>query len=303
MSHTAYRQGLVLALICYLIWGLFPIYWLPINQSAMPAEQILMHRIIWSAVVIVVALTLWQRWSAVYSAFRQPRLLAAMLASSVLIGINWLVYLWAIMHHHVLDAGLGYFINPLVNVLFARMIFGETLDRYQTSAVVLASIGVACLVFWLGKLPWVALVLAVSFSLYGVIRKRVQIDTLTGLAMETLILLPFAAVYLIWCVSQNTLFFAELSHLQRGILIGSGVMTVVPLLCFAAGAKRIPFNHLGILQYLSPTLQMLAGVWFFHETLNNQRFIAFAWVWAGVVVFIWGIWRQHRINLKASGSL
>lgn len=294
MPSTTYRQGLILALICYLIWGLFPIYWLPINQSAIPATQVLMHRIIWSTLVIVLALTLLRRWRPLLAAFRQPRLLGAMLATALFIGINWLVYLWAIMHHHVLDAGLGYFINPLVNMLFARMIFGETLDRYQACAVILAGIGVAWLVFLLGKLPWVALVLAVSFSFYGVLHKRIQIDALTGMAMETLILLPFALAHMLWCITQNTLFFTELSSLQRTILVGSGIMTVVPLLCFSASAKRIPLLQLGIFQYLSPTLQMIAGIWVFHEALNSQRLMAFMWVWAGVAVFVWGMWQRHK---------
>lgn len=296
MVLTEYRKGLMLALFCYLIWGLFPIYWLPLNDTAIPAPQILAQRIFWSAVVTLAALLLLRRTSALGAVFRRPQMLLALTASSVLIGTNWLIYLWAIMNEHVLDASLGYLINPLVNILFARMLFGENLDRFQTLAVLLAGIGVAWLALSLGQLPWVALVLALSFSLYGVIRKTLQIDALTGMAVETLILLPPAAGYLYWCASQNSLVFAELGTLQRSVIIGSGIITVVPLLCFAAGAKRIPFSQLGILQYLSPTLQMLAGIWVFHEALSVQRLTAFAWVWAGVAVFIYGMWRRNRLT-------
>ncbi len=288
------RQGLYYALGCYLIWGLFPLYWYPINQSAMPADQILAQRIVWSAVFSVFLLCCFGGVRTVLRAFAQPKLLTVFALSSFLIALNWLVYLWAIMNHHILDAGLGYFINPLFNVLLGSVFLKEKLNRTQIVALLLALCGIWWLAYPAGKVPWVALLLAGSFGTYGLIRKRAPMDALPGLALETLLLFPFAAAYLWWCSFRQIMVFGQLNHLQIVILLGSGIATTLPLLLFASAAKRISLSLLGMLQYVSPTLQVLLGLLLFGERFSADRFIGYAWVWAGVAVFLWGMWRSRK---------
>ncbi|MDO4433739.1 MAG: EamA family transporter RarD [Alysiella sp.] len=293
-SSTEARKGLGYALVCYAFWGLFPIYWYPINQSPISAEQVMAHRVLWSAVFCLSLLLWFKQGGVVWQSFRQPKLLATFMLSSILIGINWLVYLWAINNHHVLDASLGYFINPLFNILLGFVFFREKLNIWQIWAVVLALIGIVWLAFPAGQIPWVSLLLAFSFGTYALVRKTAPVDALPGLALETLLLLPLALVYLIWCGIQNNLVWTELNALQMAVMLGSGAATTIPLVLFAASARRISLSLLGVLQYLSPTLQMLCGVWLFNEALNGSRLTGFMWVWAGVVVFLFGAWRNTR---------
>lgn len=289
------RKGLWYALGCYSIWGLFPIYWYPLNQSAIGADQILAQRIVWSAIFALLMLLIFKQTAAVRAAFKQPRVLGLLMLSSFLIGINWLVYLWAIVNHHVLDASLGYFINPLFNVLLGGLIFKEQLNRAQKSAVVLAFIGILWLALPAGQIPWVALLLAFSFGGYGLIRKLAPMEALPGLALETLLIVPFALAYLAWYYTQGTLVFGELNTLQISLLIGSGAITTIPLLFFAASAKRIPLSLLGILQYGAPTLQFLIGLTLFGESFDFNRFIGYLWVWTGVAVFLLAGWRARKM--------
>ena len=279
MNHTSdsaaeRRRGLRYALGCYAVWGLFPLYWFPL-KGAMPAEQMLAQRVVWSAVFALVLLLCYRQGGAVLAVLRRPRLLAAFAASSFLIGVNWLVYLWAIANGHVLDASLGYFINPLFNVFLGFVVLKERLGAAQWAAIALA--------------------LAGSFGCYGLIRKLAPLDALPGLALETFLLLPLAAAYLAWCAHSGTLAgFGSLNALQNAVLLGSGAATTLPLLMFAAGAKRIPLSLLGILQYFSPTIQLLLGLALFGETLDGGRLAGYALVWLGVAVFLGGMWRQGR---------
>lgn len=279
MNHTPdsaaeRRRGLRYALGCYAVWGLFPLYWFPL-KGAMPAEQMLAQRVVWSAVFALVLLLCYRQGGAVLAVLRRPRLLAAFAASSFLIGVNWLVYLWAIANGHVLDASLGYFINPLFNVFLGFVVLKERLGAAQWAAIALA--------------------LAGSFGCYGLIRKLAPLDALPGLALETFLLLPLAAAYLAWCAHGGTLAgFGSLNALQNAVLLGSGAATTLPLLMFAAGAKRIPLSLLGILQYCSPTIQLLLGLALFGETLDGSRLAGYALVWIGVAVFLGGMWRQGR---------
>lgn len=296
LPPTEARKGLYYALACYTCWGLFPLYWYPINQSAITADQLLAQRIVWSALFAIGVLLLSQHKSEFWQVWHKPKLLGALLISAVCIGLNWLIYLWAITNQHVLDASLGYFISPLFNVLLGRLVFQERLNRWQIAAIGLAGIGILWLAIPAGQIPWVAISLALSFGFYGLVRKLAPVGALAGLVWETLLLLPLAAAYLCYCHNQGQLIFAELNTLQTTILLGSGVATTVPLLLFAAGAKRIPMATLGMIQYGSPTLQMLLGLWLFGEAFNLNRFIGYVWVWAGVALFVFGIWyaKQHR---------
>lgn len=286
MQSTQSPQGWHYAVACYFMWGLFPIYWSPLNDSAISPEQILAHRVIWSAVFSVGLLIFYQKVGVVLAAFRQPKLLGAFLASSFLIAVNWLAYLWAIGNQRILDASLGYFINPLVNVFLGWLIFKEPLNRMKVVALVLAMLGVLWLAIPAGQMPWVSLILAGSFASYAVIRKLAPMEALTGLALETILLLPFALVFLWGQWAQGALVFSQLNDLQKVVLLGAGVATTLPLLCFAAGARRISLSLLGMLQYISPTLQFLCGWLIFGEAFTLHKMVGFGLVWLGVMVFL-----------------
>lgn len=300
MTQDEGRQGLWYALGCYGIWGMFPLYWYPLNHSAMAAEQVLAHRIVWSALFAVVLLLLWRRGAAVKALLARPRQLALLAASACLIGINWLTYLWAMVNSHVLDASLGYLVNPLFNVFLGWLVFKEKLQRPQWLAVAMAAVGVLWLAVWGGSMPWVPVLLALSFGGYGLMRKLVQTDALTGLVVETLVLLPMAAAYLWWCAAQGKASLDSLNTLQTAVLFGSGVATTLPLLLFAAAVRRIPLSLMGMLQYGSPILQLLLALFVFNETLDTVRLAGYIWVCIGVAVYLVHLFRQMRAPRQAA---
>lgn len=293
MAITAKLKGWHYALACYLIWGIFPLYWYPLNQSSIPADQILAQRIVWSALFAVFLLFYFRQVSVVIKAFKHPRILGVFILSATLIAINWLVYLWALTNGYILDASLGYFINPLFSVFLGWLILKETLNRVQIIALFFALAGILWLAIPAGQIPWVALLLAGSFGCYTLIRKLAPMDALAGLTLETLILSPFALVYLFVCYSQNSLVFSELSYLQIAVLCGSGIATTIPLLLFAMGARQVSMSLLGMLQYIAPTLQFLFGLLVFGETLSLESSIGYLLVWIGVVVFLLAMNKQQ----------
>ena len=282
------KKGAMYALACYLIWGAFPLFWYPLNQSDMPSAQILAQRIVWSAVFSGVLLTVFRQWREVVQAALRPKILGVFTLTAVLVAINWLVYLWAILNGHVLDASLGYFINPLVNVLLGFVFLREKLNRIHVLALCLAAGGIVWLAVPAGQIPWISMVLAASFGLYGLIRKTAPMPALAGLALETFILAPAALGYLLLCFLGGTLYFSQLNTLQTSVLLLSGAATTIPLLLFAAAAQRIRLTTIGILQYLSPSLQFLLGLTAFHEPFSRMQFAGYLWVWAGVALFVWG---------------
>lgn len=294
MAISAKLKGWHYALACYMIWGTFPIYWAPLNQSAIPADQILAQRIVWSALFAVLLLLCFRQTRVVINAFKRPRILGLFALSAGLIAINWLVYLWALTNHHILDASLGYFINPLFNVFLGWLVLKERLNAVQILALAFTLAGILWLAIPAGQIPWVALILAGSFGLYALIRKLAPMDALAGLALETLLLSPFALAYLLFCYSQNNLVFSELNTLQLAVLCGSGIATTVPLLWFAMGARQISMSLLGMLQYISPTLQFLCGLLIFGEKLSLERSIGYLLVWIGVVIFLLAMKRKRE---------
>lgn len=292
-TQTQQKQGILYALACYGAWGLFPLFWYPLNHSAMPAAQILAQRIVWSGVFAAALLLAFKQGQLLLNALRQVRLLAVFALSSFLIAANWLVYVWAITNNHILEASLGYFINPLFNVFLGALMFQERPTRLQTAAVALAFLGILWLAVPGGKMPWISLALAASFGFYGVVRKIAPMPPLAGLTLETLLLLPFALGYLAWRGAQGTLVFAELDALQKTVLFASGAATTLPLLAFAAAAKRIALSLLGILQNISPSAQLLIGL-ALGEHLDAGRLAGYGLVWAGVTVFLFDVWRQMK---------
>ncbi|MDO4429808.1 MAG: EamA family transporter RarD [Lonepinella koalarum] len=289
MQLSTKLQGWHYAFLGYASWGIFPIYWSPLFSSVMPADQILAYRVIFSALFAVFLVILFRQGRVVLNAFKSPKILLMFLITSLMIGINWLVYLWALVNNHILDASLGYFINPLVNVFLGWLVLKERLNPTQLLALLSAALGILWLAIPAGQIPWVALSLALSFAVYALIRKLAPIEALAGLTLETLLMLPVAIGYLYYCYMQGSLVWSELTTLQSLVLYGSGAATTLPLIWFAIGARKISMSLLGMLQYTSPTLQFLCGFFLFGETLSMQRMIGYLLVWLGVVIFLWGM--------------
>ncbi len=274
------RRGTGYGLAAYLWWGLFPLYW-PLLEPA-GAVEILAHRVVWSLVVALLLLALAHGWRRLPRTGRQLQLLAG---SSALIGINWGVYIWGVNHHHVVETSLGYFINPLVTVSLGVFVLGERLRRPQWAAVAIAAAGVVVLTVQAGRPPWIALILAFSFGGYGLIKKVVGVEPAAGLAVESALLTPIALGYLVAAGSSGhaTLTSHGLGHAL--LLASSGPITIVPLLAFAAAAPRVPLSRLGLMQYLTPTIQFIIGVTVRHEPLGIVRLLGFALVWIALAVF------------------
>ncbi|OSZ72757.1 protein RarD [Sphingomonas sp. IBVSS1] len=277
------RDGLIAGLGAYVIWGLMPLY-LRLMQGV-PAGDVLGHRIAWSLLVLSLVLALSAGWQRLRPILANRRLLLLLLASALAIGVNWLVYTWAILAGHALDTSLGYFINPLLNVLFGVALLGERLSRLQWAAVALAAAGVAVQTIALGYLPWISLTLAVSFGLYGLFRKKAAVDGLSGLFVETLLLAPLALGWL----ATRPYSLTDLPGWQLAVLAASGVVTATPLLLFGRAARVLPLSTLGLLQYLSPTLVMIEAVTLFGETLSPARLAAFGCIWAGLALYTWSM--------------
>ncbi|MFG6486995.1 EamA family transporter RarD [Roseateles sp. BYS78W] len=283
------NSGVFFALGAYLSWGLFPLYFRQI--AAIPALQIVAHRTLWSLAFVVVVLlaTGHLKWLRGVSAATWRRFAL----SAALIAVNWLAYVWAVGHGHVIDASLGYFINPLVNVALGFAVLHERPRPVQWLAVGLAAFGVLWLTFAAGRLPWIALVLALSFGLYGLMRKTATLGAIEGLTLETLILAPLAAAGLAFWWQAGDL--AGQTAVDWAWLVGTGPVTAGALLLFAAGARRIPLATLGLVQYVSPSLQFLLGVFLFREPMSATRLVAFGFIWSALAVYsAEGLWQTRR---------
>ncbi|HJV75058.1 MAG TPA: EamA family transporter RarD [Noviherbaspirillum sp.] len=290
------NAGMLYAATAYALWGVFPLYFKALQEIA-PFE-ILVHRMVWSLAFLAVVLAVRRHWGWLGSTLRQPKILAGFAASALLLSSNWFIYIWAVNHGRVVDASLGYFINPLFNVLLGSVLLHERLRAVQWTAVALAACGVAWLTWQGGGLPWIALLLAATFALYGLLRKTAALGTLEGLALETLLLFPLAAVYLVLLTMEGRNSFATASTGTQWLLAASGPITAIPLLLFAAGARRIPLSLLGLLQYIGPTLQLLLGVWLYHEPFGGMRLAGFALIWSALAVYslesLWQTWRARQ---------
>lgn len=287
------HYGLIAILCCYLIWGFFPLYWIPLLHH--PPDQLLMHRIVWGALCAFVALLALGKMRELWLALHNRRVWLVFLACALLLAVNWLAYLLTMTTGQVLQASLGYFMAPLVSIFCARVVLHEAMHAAQGVAVALAAVGVLWLAFSGGQMPWLAVVIALTWGSYGLLRKLAPLPALLGFSVETFILLPFAFVYLAWCGMSGSLVFAQLPAFAIALLIGSGLITMIPLLLFAAGARRVRLSTLGILQYLTPTLQFLLGLFVFNEVFDMNKFIAYVWVWAGVALFAGsGVHRQWK---------
>ena len=295
------NRGLVFAALAYAVWGLFPIYFKQVAQ--VPALEVVLHRTVWSLLFVLGVLLVLKRWAWMRPLLGQPKVLGAFALSALLLSSNWLVYVWAVQNQHVLDASLGYFILPLVNVALGYTFFGERPRRGQWLAVALAAAGVVWLTLQTGQLPWIALVLALTFGFYGLLRKVAVLGALEGLALETMMLSPLAMAVLVFWGAQGQGVAVQGDVSTLAWLLFAGPMTAVPLLLFAAGARRIPMMTLGILQYIAPTLQFALGVWLFGEPLQPSRLIGFGLIWLALLVYsLEGWWRSRRVVVAPAAA-
>lgn len=283
-SEKEKTLGILAAIGAYIIWGVLPLYWKMAGD--VPASEILAYRIIWSFVFMVAIIAILGKtkevWTEIISIFKRPKLILAISVASVLITANWFIFIFTVNDGHVISASLGYYINPLVNVLLATLFLKEKLSRGEMLAVLSAAIGVLILAIHQGVFPWAAISMAVTFGLYGLIKKLVPISAWGGLTIETLIMTPFAMIFL--------LFFAQDAFMQFGldtnlVLFGAGVVTAIPLLLFATSARRISYVMLGFIQYVGPTLMLFLGVFVFHEAFDSTQLIAFLFIWSALLIF------------------
>ena len=285
--------GVLSAGCAFFMWGVFPLYLKTLK--AIPPLEILSHRVFWSFVMLALILTLRHQWGWITSIKKNPRITAAFIASASMLAINWVVYIWSINHDRIVDASLGYFIAPLFNVLFGVML-GERLRLWQWISVGLAATGVAWLTISAGQLPWIGLTLAFTFGLYGLLRKTASLGALEGLTLETLVMLPLSALFLLLPESGSSHAFVNAGINTSLLLIAAGPVTAIPLLLFAYGARRIPLSLVGILQYIGPTIQLLLGIYLYNEAFSSTKLIGYGLIWCALGLYsiesLWQAWRH-----------
>lgn len=281
-TKTEHQKGILFALAAYGMWGLVPVYFKAVDHIS-PLE-VVAHRIIWSVAFLALFIAATGRWHDVLCSLRQKRLVMGLTLSALVVSLNWLVFIWAVGQERILETALGYFINPLISVLLGMVFLQERLRTMQWLAIALAATGVGYQLILLGNLPWVALVLACSFGLYGLLRKRLAVDAFSGLLIETLLLSPVALGYLLWIAAQGEMKFLESSN-NIWLLLAAGLVTSLPLICFAAGARRLTLTLNGLLQYIAPSIAFLLAVWVYNEPLDSDKLITFACIWLGLILF------------------
>jgi len=290
------NRGVAYALSAYLLWGLLPIYLHLLAPISTP--EIFAHRVVWSLATVALLLIGSRRTAWIRTALAAPAALGRYALTAALISCNWMLYIWSINAGHVVDSSLGYFINPLVNVLLGWLLLHERPRPGQKVPLALAALGVAWLTWLAGSPPWIGLTLALSFSLYGLLRKTAALGAMEGFAVEAALLTPVALAYLLWLAADGALGFAGAAPQIRWLLVAAGPVTTIPLLLFAAGARRISFSLLGVLQYLAPTLQWLSGIFVFREPFDPHKAVGFGFIWLALLLYAlegaWYGWQRGR---------
>lgn len=283
-----YKQGIFFGLAAYVLWGILPVYWKALELVS-PFE-ILSSRFMWSCVFVFLLIIFQKKWplftKEVKQVFSNVKTGAAMVAAGITISFNWGTFIWAVNNGHIVETSMGYYINPLVSILFAVVFLRERLDKMQLAAITCAFIGVASMVYSFGKIPWVSLTLAFTFALYGLLKKILPVSALTSIMLETLLITPLALVYEYSLWQQGVSFYASGNLQVIMMLTGAGVVTAIPLLLFTAGARLLPLKIIGFLQYISPTLTLLIGVFVYNEAFTASHLMAFGWIWAALLLFI-----------------
>lgn len=283
-----YKQGIFFGLAAYVLWGILPVYWKALELVS-PFE-ILSSRFMWSCVFVFLLIIFQKKWllfaKEVKQVFSNVKTGAAMVAAGITISFNWGTFIWAVNNGHIVETSMGYYINPLVSILFAVVFLRERLDKMQFAAITCAFIGVASMVYSFGKIPWVSLTLAFTFALYGLLKKILPVSALTSIMLETLLITPIALAYEYSLWQQGVSFYASGNLQVIMMLTGAGVVTAIPLLLFTAGARLLPLKIIGFLQYISPTLTLLIGVFVYNEAFTTSHLLAFGWIWAALLLFI-----------------
>ena len=295
-----FNRGLPYAIAAYTLWGLFPIYW-KLLSSISPFE-IIAQRVVWSFVFTAILLSIARGWRDLFIKLQRPKTFGTLILSSFLIGANWLIYVWGVNTGKIVQCSLGYFMLPLMSVFMGAVFLHEQLKPAQILAIICAGIGVTILTFDYGAFPWISLTLAISFSTYGLLRKTVGVEALQGLSVETAVCAIPSLIYIYWLEAAQQAAFLH-SDLQTNILlVGSGIITTLPLLWFTVAARLMRLSSLGILQYFAPTIQFLLGVLVFHETFNRTRLFAFCFIWLGLMIFSIGTIRSLRATQNPAAS-
>ena len=292
-------RGAAAAATCYLLWGLVPLYWT--RLKGIDPVELIAHRHVWSLVFLAVVLAVQGGFAEVGATLRRPRAVGVNLVNALLLTTNWLVYVWGVNTGHVIECSLGYFLVPLVNVASGRLLLGEQLRPLQWVAIASAATGVAAMVFQLGHPPWIALAIAGSWGAYSLMRKRSTLGAASGLAVETLLLAPVALAFLAWQHHRGTGALGRVSAAEHLLVLSSGVITAVPLVLFAYGARRLRLTTLGLLQYLAPSVQLGLGLWVYHESFGSGRAVGFAFIWVALILYTAdNLWAQRRRGQAAA---
>jgi len=284
--------GIAFGLLAYGMWGFFPLFFRQLAH--LPPMDVLSHRAVWACVFVGALLTLRRQWASVAAVLRSTSHLLLLGSAALLIGANWLVFLWAVDAQQVVASSLGYFLTPLVNVVLGLAVLNERLNRLEWLAVALAVAAIGNEIVAFGSLPWVSLVLAATFGTYGLIRKRLPVDVVSGLWLETLAMLPLCVLYSIWQAERGYAVWSGHTPLTAALLMASGVLTALPLLSFAAATQRLDLATVGMLMYINPTLQFVTAVWLFGEPMQATRLLSFGLIWLGLLVFSWSAWGKYR---------
>jgi len=286
-------QGIILAIAAYSIWGIFPLFFSYLSDIS--AIEVVTHRIIWSLVAMLLLGLVLRRWSKLFTALKDKKLIAWMALSALLIGINWMTYIWAVANHRVLESSLGYFMTPVVSLILARLFFKERLHPLQAWAGLFAVVAIIWEFISLGTIPWISLVLAVAFAFYGVVRKHCNVDGISGLTIEMFWLLPLGVGWIAWQIfdQHNALAFGS-SQTTTLLLIGSGFITALPLVLFAMAARRIDLSIVGFIMYINPSIQFLIAVFVLNESYPSQRMVTFCIIWFALILFMMGLWKMRK---------
>ncbi|MCE1181587.1 MAG: EamA family transporter RarD [Rhodocyclales bacterium] len=297
MQPSRYLAGLGYGLLAYGIWGFFPLYFRQLGQFS--PMDILSNRSAWAFVFVGILLTAWRGWGRIAQLLRQPAYVARLALAALLLAANWLGFLWAVDQRQVVEASFGYFLTPLVNVLLGLIVLKEKLNRLEWASIALALAAIANELFSLGQLPWISLFLAATFGTYGLLRKQVPVDAISGLWLETLVMLPFCLAYALWQAQHGHTVFTLGEWSTAILLIGAGIITALPLLAFAAATQRLDLATVGMLMYINPTMQFLTAVFLFGEALQRGRLVSFALIWLGLAFFSASAWRKYRAGKAA----
>jgi len=295
LNEDRINYGIICGAASYLLWGILPIFWKFLQGT--PADEILAHRILWSFALVLIIIFAKREWGKFLALLRDRKSMAYIAACSIMITFNWFLFIWCVNNNHIIESSLGFYINPLMSVLLGTVVLKEKLNGYQKAAIFIAAAGVLAMIAVYGSFPWIPLALATSFGVYGLFKKKVNVDPTVGLATETLVTAPFAAGYIIWLGSSGTGVFGASAAITI-LLLFAGVVTAIPLMLFAEGARNIKLSTMGFLQYLSPTISLIIGILLYNEQLTQVNMIGLGFIWLALAVYSYSVLKPQRKALS-----